>query len=249
MANMIERGAYTNFAGADIVAMLNDVVFGELQAITYAVQREVAPLYGLGSANPRGFAKNKRGISGTMVFLVFDKDALLDAARKTLTPEGDFGYSAKANVLRRDGYRTVPLGYSNYNNFYAPTAWNATMNSFITGEREDGLVPVNQLFEPLNRDNIRYADQIPPFTITLSMGNEYGAAAGMAIYGVQIINEGSGVSIDDLVTEKAVTFVATDIKPLTPLSGTGKSTSKWPTVESNIPADMTDIYNPYTRQG
>jgi|LSQX01.3.fsa_nt_gb hypothetical protein len=221
MANTLERGAYTNFAGADIVVMLNDVVFGELQAITYAVQREVAPLYGLGSANPRGFAKNKRGISGTMVFLVFDKDALLDAAKNTkMIPKGDFGYTAKANLLKKD---RTPLGYSNYNNVYAPTAWNTTMNSFITGVREDGLVTVDQLFEPLNKDNIRYADQIPPFTVTISMGNEYGAAAGMAIYGVQIINEGSGVSIDDLVTEKAVTFVATDIKPLTPLSGSGRT--------------------------
>ena len=86
-----------------------------------------------------------------------------------------------------------------------------------------GLVTVDQLFEPLNRDNMRYADQIPPFTVTISMGNEYGEAAGMAIYGAQIINEGSGVSIDDLVTEKAVTFVATDIKPLTPLSGSRRT--------------------------
>lgn len=218
MANTIEQGAYTNFAGADIVVMLNDIVFGELQAITYAVHREVAPLYGLGSPNPRGFAKNKRGISGTMVFLVFDKDALLDASRKTLISSENFGYTAKANALNKD---RTPLGYSNYNNVYAPTTWNETMNSFVTGERENGLVTVDQLFQPLNKNNIRYADQIPPFTVTLSMGNEYGAAAGMAIYGVQIINEGSGVSIDDLVTEKAVTFVATDIKPLTPLSGSG----------------------------
>jgi hypothetical protein len=78
---MDEVKTYSNFAGADIVVLINDVVFGVLQAVTYAVHREVAPIYGLGDANPRGFAKNKRGISGTLVFTVFDKDTLLKAVK------------------------------------------------------------------------------------------------------------------------------------------------------------------------
>ena len=33
---------YTTFSGCDIVASFNDVVIGELQAITYSVSREKA---------------------------------------------------------------------------------------------------------------------------------------------------------------------------------------------------------------
>jgi hypothetical protein len=53
-----------------------------------------------------------------------------------------------------------------------------------------------------------YSDQILPFDITLAGASELGAATAMRIYGVEILNEGSGVSIDDAVTEMQATFVA-----------------------------------------
>jgi hypothetical protein len=58
-----------------------------------------------------------------------------------------------------------------------------------------------------------YSDQILPFDITLAGTNEVGAATAMRIYGVEILNEGSGVSIDDAVTEMQATFVARSIEP------------------------------------
>lgn len=53
-----------------------------------------------------------------------------------------------------------------------------------------------------------YSDQILPFDITLVAANEYGQLATMALYGVEILNEGSGLSIDDIVNESQMTFVA-----------------------------------------
>ena len=53
-----------------------------------------------------------------------------------------------------------------------------------------------------------YADEIPPFDITISFANEYGQKAVIVIYGVEILNEGSGFSIDNVTSEKACTFVA-----------------------------------------
>ena len=55
-----------------------------------------------------------------------------------------------------------------------------------------------------------YSDQILPFDITLAGTNENGAATCMKIFGVEILNEGSGISIDDAVTEMQATFVALD---------------------------------------
>jgi hypothetical protein len=51
-----------------------------------------------------------------------------------------------------------------------------------------------------------YSDQILPFDITLAGASEYGAATAMKIFGVEILNEGSGVSIDDPVTEMQAKF-------------------------------------------
>lgn len=58
------------------------------------------------------------------------------------------------------------------------------------------------------------ADQILSFDITLAGTNENGAATCMKIFGVEILNEGSGVSIDDAVTEMQATFVARYVEPL-----------------------------------
>jgi hypothetical protein len=59
-----------------------------------------------------------------------------------------------------------------------------------------------------------YSDQVLPFHVTLSGANEYGAMCAAKILGVEILNEGSGVSIDDAVTESQATFVARAIEPM-----------------------------------
>ena len=67
--------------------------------------------------------------------------------------------------------------------------------------------PLNELATPW------YSDQVSPFDITLSAVNEYGAMTAAKIFGVEILNEGSGVSIDDAVTEMQATFVARYVEP------------------------------------
>jgi hypothetical protein len=52
-----------------------------------------------------------------------------------------------------------------------------------------------------------YSDQILPFDITLAGANEYGAMAAAKLFGIEILNEGTGHSIDDAVTEMQATFV------------------------------------------
>ena len=58
-----------------------------------------------------------------------------------------------------------------------------------------------------------YVDQLPPFDIVIVAANEYGKAATMRIYGVEILNEGSGFSIDDIVIENQMTYVCRTILP------------------------------------
>lgn len=57
-----------------------------------------------------------------------------------------------------------------------------------------------------------YSDQILPFDVTITGGNEYGAMCAAKIFGIEILNEGWGSSIDDAVSEMQATFVARTVK-------------------------------------
>ncbi len=62
-------------------------------------------------------------------------------------------------------------------------------------------------------------DQIPPFDITISFVNEYGAISKLVLYGIELVNEGQTMSIDDLITENVVNFVARHIEPMVDMRG------------------------------
>jgi len=59
-----------------------------------------------------------------------------------------------------------------------------------------------------------YSDQVLPFNVTLSGANEYGAMTVGKILGIEILNEGSGISVDDAVSEAHATFVARAVEPM-----------------------------------
>jgi hypothetical protein len=70
--------------------------------------------------------------------------------------------------------------------------------------------------------NPRYAflaDELPPFNITVTFANEYGANARLVLYGVRLVNEGQVMSVNDIYTENTYQFVATDIEYLTDTNG------------------------------
>ena len=47
----------TSFSGADLVVTFANQVVGELQQISWAVQREKAPIFTLGSSDARSFSR------------------------------------------------------------------------------------------------------------------------------------------------------------------------------------------------
>lgn len=179
---------YTTFSGCDIVATFGSQVIGSLQAITYSVSREKAPVYTMGSAEPRSFSRGKRGIAGTMVFTVFDKDALLSAMK------------AQNNTVQRIGTSNGELDTST--DPMTVDQWDQLMTGAVSGLGNRAATAIIQDVEP------QYSDELPPFDVTISFANEYGQKAVLVIYGVEILNEGTGFSIDSVTTEKATTFVA-----------------------------------------
>jgi hypothetical protein len=192
--------SYNSFSGIDIKAVFNNVVLGELQAISYSITREKAPIYTMGSADPRAFGRGKRGIAGTMIFIVFDRGALI----------GTFGAFS-----RNPGSRL---------NFSADKEELRSLQAGISPNIQAGIQESRRLLEEARNEspltNVGgdqaitapwYADQVPPFDVTLAAANEYGALAVMRIFQVEILNEGYGVSIDDIVSEQQMTYVARQV--------------------------------------
>lgn len=95
---------------------------------------------------------------------------------------------------------------------------NASMGDVnpATGIGNDGTTTVNMPtgFGLIKQANILYADMIPPFDVTLTFANEYGQAAFQKIYDIDILDEQSGVSVDSIVMERAMSYVARRISPL-----------------------------------
>jgi hypothetical protein len=59
--------------------------------------------------------------------------------------------------------------------------------------------------------NYAKTDELPPFDINIHFLNEYGNSATLTIYGVYILTEGQTMSIEDMITENTMQYMAMDI--------------------------------------
>lgn len=181
---------YTTFSGADIVATFGGVEIGALSGITFSVTREKAPIYTMGSPNPRSFSRGKRGIAGSLIFTVFDRPALYTMLDKNYESQ-----DSKQMFFTR-AHNTLPG------------------DTQSVGRGIPGIKDGNGWSKDVVKKVPYYADQIPPFDITVTFVNEYGQAAVRSIYGVELLNEGSGASMDDIVIEETMTYVARELGPM-----------------------------------
>lgn len=142
---------YTSFSGCDIVATFGGTVIGELQALTYSVQREKAPLYTMGSAEPRSFSRGKRGIAGTLVFTVFDRDALIEGLKEHTQSEKN-----KFHRIGKD-INMKPLTLQEWDE-----QMTTRVNEGINGAVSSDATKATQ--NAAENATIYYADEIPPST-------------------------------------------------------------------------------------
>ena len=195
---------YSTFGGSDIVCSFDDVVIGECQAITYSITREKVAVYTLGSAEPRSFSRGKRGIAGNLVFIVFNRDALLSSLGDRKISK----YKGNDVVTILNEYDTRFLSMDKWDDYMT----NAALDSAGQPDEYTNAL-VNDQAQPV------YADELLPFDITISCANEYGQRAVTVIYGVEILNEGVGFSIDSPTSERAYTFVARAVDSMVPTAG------------------------------
>jgi len=72
------------------------------------------------------------------------------------------------------------------------------------------------IYGEMNNDLSAYiADQLPPFDVTIVFANEYGSLSQMGIYGIEFVSDGMTLSIEDLLSEQVLQFVARDVDIMT----------------------------------
>lgn len=194
--------AYNNvFSGSDVVIIFGNEYVGEAMSFTVGVNREAGLVHVLGRKQPIAVAKGKRGVGGSFILAQLGFDALIDMYKNIVGTE-----KAKNPIwIRKDeqvekmsdkppGKQTTSAGGSDLN-----TAINAT-DIWVKQETPN------------------YADQLPPFDVTVIGRNEQGRKMGFRVNGITIINEGMAISIEELNMEKRYTFIAQSVSPMVALT-------------------------------
>ena len=182
MATDFQTRAFNSFSGADIKAVFANNEVGNLMAVSYAIQREKAPIYVLGEANPKAFSRGKRGIAGSLIFIQFDTHAILE----------QFNMGDPADNLGKFAKKIYEI---------SPEQLSSTTPIEIS---QVGVDPSR------NAEVVKafYADQLPAFDITVAAVNEYGVTAKCVIHGVELMNEGWGMGIEDRQADMQTTYLA-----------------------------------------
>lgn len=213
MPEQTRHTSYQSFSGADIIATFGGQVISELLSITWSVTREKVPNYCMGDPNPKGFSRGKRGIAGSLVMAVFNRNALIEELKNS-------GQDRLSKYYTFAGYVGGQYLAAENQGITNMAEYNDLIQTVVnTGNGE-------LLQEAVRPVEIKYADQILPFNITINFANEYGERCKMSLIDVEIMNEGMGVSIDDLSTSQNYTYVARDMQILEgniPLRGVATS--------------------------
>ena len=235
---------YTSYSGVDIRVIINGQQAGSMQALSYAIQREKAPIYVMGSVDPVSYSRGKRGIAGTMISLMMDVHMLYTPsfAGERYLGDKDEIFPSYDNVITSgsiDAVGTGGTGSTSALNDVHNEKGNVSLNTIggtpagrtlqnqpgTTGSGVSFSGGPTQRFDPQEKYDLTnlgsnysvakvfYVDQILPFDVTIVAANEYGQSAQMRLYGCEILNEGSGFSIDDIVIENQMTYVCRTILP------------------------------------
>ncbi len=63
---------YSTMSGIDIKALFDDMQIMTVQGVAVSVTREKVPIYIMGNEKPVSISRGKRGIAGTLQFMIFD---------------------------------------------------------------------------------------------------------------------------------------------------------------------------------
>ena len=199
------------------------IFLDSLATVSISVHEAKSPVRRLGERGVAGYSRGIRTIAGTMVFVVVEdhplrKLAIHDPAN---VYEELIGWSRD---LKTKGVGSISgsqygKGKVTYNNKVATLI--SPVNIVMHYQTEVGFIKdKNDLFS--SKKNINEKIKLDGYTQSLSNGKEENnraiykpPGASMMLEGVEFINEGIVTSVNDMVTEVVVQFVAQDFTEFT----------------------------------
>lgn len=118
----------------------------------------------------------------------------------------------------REKFAVRALGH-NYVKGYTRGPRTIAGSMIFTVFHEHVLRTVMRTLAYVEKDNnevtMLLSDQLPPLDFTFILANEYGQISEFRLYGLEFLNDSTTYSIEDLLTESVMQFVARDLDPLT----------------------------------
>ena len=180
-----------SYSGADCkaVAYFNDntadsVNLESLATISYSVYEAKSPVRRLGERSVAGYTKGIRTIAGSIVFLVIEDHPLAELVKSS-------------NLSKMWSSDLEEKGHS---------------NQIIDGQKRY----LSTMLEPFNiglfyRTEVSFIDNNETYEYSTAYINDFNEMAHLVIEGVEIISEGMVTSVNDMVTEITMQFVAHDV--------------------------------------
>lgn len=205
------QGTYSVFTGTDIYTVFQDMIISTMQGMSYSITRQKAPIYTMGSPDPRAIARSKRGIAGSMIMTTFDRHALADfmTGSQFAGKKGSIE-NTNANPYKKNGVPSLS-DVRNAGSIQQTSPANVGsvlgIGSALQAAGSSATTTMSSTMTPM------FTDQLMPFDSTLSAANEYGTGSVMRVFGLEVLNEGSGVSIDDTSNEIQMTYICRLVTP------------------------------------
>lgn len=235
IADVNDTNNLVTFAGGDLEAFINNIRVGNLEQLTISTSTEIVGSYVMGRRDPVAFTKGKRVIVGSMVLTQYDRHAFLEQvfmlSRRGIRTIGQLWASDSPAAIARDnvtasnvitagaavtqGVRQAATGVTPSVNLAPPSndfLFNVNSNIMrglnpteFAAQQVDQLATAARL---IGAQKFEYSDQIPPFDLTLIGVDKFGHAAKVSIFGMEISQETSGWSQNDLGSSVGLAFVA-----------------------------------------
>lgn len=178
----------------------------------------------MGLADPVSMGRSKRGIAGSIIMTMFDRHALADIMHASTFAAKKGSYE----TTDANPYKTLDESKP-FADLYGETLQTTSATNQFDGTGQEIIldqqynVGSNVSTQSRNLGSYvsesstpMYADQLLPFDVSMVGANEYGQNAAMRMYGLEILNEGYGASVDDVSNEMQMTYLAKFISPWVP---------------------------------
>lgn len=218
---------YSSLGGADINAVIGNVKFGNVQMISYSIERKKGFIHSIGSTNAKAIGRGIRTVQGALIFSLIDHDSLV----KALNPNNSNGiFLSNEELINATNTANNGVTGTSSKQQQAFRAGGSLSQTGVIGSNTFSSTVETSIFKPSNfgKENTQayLSDQLLPFDITGVGIPEYGAqfAKRFIIRGVELMTESSGTSINDLSIEKQHTFIARTVDDWVSLADLDQST-------------------------